>query len=278
MIKKKALLLLIVFFPAFYLSAKEVKVTALKSIDWENGIVTIDITASGDTPWTTPSSRYNMDQMISKRAPVLIAETISDLKISSLDTIGSAILKNTSLYGDLLNLPENVGKTFSTASEDRKSLTVRYNIPIYPNIVSIFIDRTSADSVPIDLRYKATADFTGIIIYAGEPLPLHGTNKKITLNPSIFPKIYDENINIILDLTMVKHEYLEKWGTAGFSLNENREYYGDRVGVFPLRTMATAIFGKNGTDLIIPERAVREILSNDHNRQLLAEGRVIIIY
>jgi len=277
MIIKKIILFLYILISGSILVGAEAEVSAVKSIDWENGIITIDITASSDIPWTTPSSRYKMDSLISKRAPVLTAETLSEITINSLHTIGSEILLNTSLYGNLLNLPEIAGKTFSTASEDRKSLTVRYNIPIFPEIAKLFINRTIGDPVPIDLRYKATADFTGIIIYAGELLPLHGTNKNINLNPSIFPKIYNDKLETILDMTMVEPQFLQKWGTAGFSFNENVEYYGERIGAFPLRTMAKAVFGKNGTDLIIPDRAVREILSSDHNRKLLAEGRVMII-
>lgn len=260
------------------LFAEEIQVSSSKFIDWESAIITLEITASTDTAWTTPSSRYDMDRLISKRAPVLAAQTLSDVSLGSLDTIGSAILKNTSLYGELLKLPDMVGKTFSTASVDRKSLTVQYNIPIFPEIASMFIERENADTIDIDLRYKATADFTGIIIYAGEELPLHGTNKYTVLKPSIFPRIFDEKLNTIVDTSKVNPEYLQRWGISGFSLNRNREYYGDRVGAFPLRTMATAVFGKNETDLIIPETTVRKILSSEHNRQLLVEGRIMIIY
>lgn len=275
---KKYLSALLIFSAAYFLYADEAEVSAEKKVDWESGIVTIDITASTETAWTSPSSRYNMDKLISKRAPVLSAEIISDIPLDSQNTIGSAILNDTALYGDLLKLPDLVGKTFSTASEDRKSLTVRYNMPVFPFIASMFINRTTADPVPVDLRYKATADFSGIIIYAAEELPLRGTNRKTMIKPSIFPRLYDENMNIILDMSKVDPVYLEKWGTAGFSGDENREYYGDRVGAFPLRTVATAIFGRNETDLILSDSVIRKILSSEHNRKLLAEGRVMIIF
>lgn len=259
------------------LFAQDVSVTAEKLIDWEEGIVTIDITASTETAWTALSSRYDMDKLISKRAPVLTAEIIADIPVSSLDTIGSAILKNTSLYGDLLKLPDLVGKTFSTAAEDRKSLTVRYDIPVFPYIASLFIERSEADQVKRDLRYYPTEDFTGILIYAAEELPLSGTNRSSALNPSIFPRLFDEDLNLILDMSKMEPEYLRRWGTAGFSYDRDRTFYGDRVGAFPLRTMAEGYFGMNSTDIILPERAVRQILSSDRNRQLLAEGRVLII-
>jgi len=261
----------------FSLSAQDVAVKAEKLINWEDGIITIDITASSETAWTALSSRYDMDKLISKRAPVLTAEIIADIPVGSLDTIGSAILKNTSLYGDLLGLPDKVGKTFSTAAEDRKSLTVRYDIPLFPHVASLFMEREDADPVRKDLRYYPTEEFTGILIYAAEKLPLSGTNREIHLTPSILPRLFDEDQNIILDITKMEPSYLRQWGTAGFSYDRNRTFYGDRVGAFPLRTMASGVFGMNGTDLILPERAVRQILSNDHNRQLLAEGRVLII-
>ncbi len=271
-----ALLLSLIGF--LYADEDEIEVSAVKTIYWDEGIITLDITAATESAWTAPSSRYEMDKLISKRAPVITADIVSDIPLDSLNTIGSAILQNTSLYGDLLNLPDLVGKTFSTASEDRKSLTVRYDIPIYPLLAGLFINRNTADPITEDLRYKATAEFTGIIIYAAEKVPLMGTNQTTMVNPAVFPKIYDENLNVILDMTKVAPEYLEKWGTAGYSMNENREYYGDRVGAFPLRTMATALFGKNATDLVLSESAVRKILSSEHNRNLLKESRVMIIY
>lgn len=269
---------LLPLFGVLYAAEEEADVRAEKTVNWEDGIITLHITAYSETAWTTPSSRYNMDKLISKRAPVLTAEIISDIPLDSLNTIGSAILENTKLYGDLLNLPDQVNKTFSTASEDRKSLTVQYNIPIFPHIARLFINRQTADPVMEDLRFKATAEFSGIIVYAAEVIPLRGTNKYTTVNPSIFPKLYNEDLNILLDPSKVDPDYLEKWGTVGFSMNEEREYYGDRVGAFPLRTMATAVFGKNATDLILSESATRRILSSEHNRKLLTEGRVLIIY
>lgn len=276
-LKKRAAGTAALLFLSLTIASQEVHVSAVKSIDWEDAIVTIDITASTETAWTALSSRYDMDKLISKRAPVLTAEIISDIPVSSLDTIGSALLKNTSLYGGLLELPDEVGKTFSTAAEDRKSLTVRYDIPIYPLMASLFIDRTTADPPRVDLRYTPTADFTGIVIYAAEKLPLKGTNRAQLLSPSVFPRIFDENLNIILDMSKVDPHYLKQWGTAGFSYDEKREFYGVRAGAFPLRTVAAGIFGMNGTDIILPERAVRQILSSEHNRKLLSEGRVVII-
>ncbi|MBN2659069.1 MAG: hypothetical protein JXR86_18585 [Spirochaetales bacterium] len=277
--KRIALSPVLIFFLSALLplTAQDVSVSAVKHINWEEGLVTIDITASTGTAWTALSSRYDMDKLISKRAPVLTAEMIADIPVSSLDTIGSAILRNTSLYGDLLKLTDTVGKTFSTAAEDRKSLTVRYDIPVFPHIASLFIERSEADPVSKDLRYYPTEDFTGILIYAAEEMPLSGTNRKSALNPSIFPRLFDEDLNLILDMSKMDPEYLRRWGTAGFSYDRDRTFYGDRVGAFPLRTMAEGYFGMNSTDIILPERAVRRILSSDNNRELLTEGRVLII-
>jgi len=131
--KSFSIILLIFLFSALFADEDEIEVSAEKIINWEDGIITLNITASTENAWTAPSSRYNMDKLISKRAPVITAQIVSDIPLDSLNTIGSAILQNTTLYGDLLNLPDIVGKTFSTDSEDRKSLTVQYNIPIYPH-------------------------------------------------------------------------------------------------------------------------------------------------
>ena len=260
------------------LSAQDITLAVSNQIDWEKPMLTIDIKAETEKPWTGPSTRYNIDEFISQKAPALMVESMADILLDSENTIASAILSDSSLYRNLIKLSAQVDKTISTAAQNRRSLTIRYEIPIFPHIGSIFVKRLSADLIEEDLRFKATANFTGILIYAGEELPLHGTNRNSLVSPSIFPRIYDEALNLLVDVRTVEPEYLRKWGTAGFSKDKNREYYGKRIGAFPLRTMAIAVFGKNETDLILNETATQRILSSAHNRELLSQGRLMIVY
>ena len=50
-----------------------------------------------------------------------------------------------------------------------------------------------------------------------------------------------------------------------------------RIGLFPLRVMAQQVFGRHHCDLILPREAVKKLLCSDNNRNVLKEGRILII-
>ena len=63
----------------------------------------------------------------------------------------------------------------------------------------------------------------------------------------------------------------------GYTYSYDLTKIGERIGMYPLRTMAYKVYGKNRTDLILPDEAVKKLISSEHNRDLLRQGRVVII-
>jgi hypothetical protein len=53
--------------------------------------------------------------------------------------------------------------------------------------------------------------------------------------------------------------------------------FRDRVGELPLLTKARGVFGRNATDLLLSAEVARQLLSRQHNRELLREGKILII-
>jgi hypothetical protein len=98
------------------------------------------------------------------------------------------------------------------------------------------------------------------------------------LTPALFPKIYDEEMNLIMDKSMCDPDRLRDWGMIAYSDVLDLRRYSYRIGSFPLTLMAKAVFGKNSTDIIISSEAAAEILSKEENRQLLAQARIVVIY
>ena len=45
----------------------------------------------------------------------------------------------------------------------------------------------------------------------------------------------------------------------------------------PLRTVARGVFGINATDLLLPKEAVDRLLVREANREMLSQGRVLIV-
>jgi len=84
----------------------------------------------------------------------------------------------------------------------------------------------------------------------------------------------------VLSPQMCDPQALRRWGVAAYaysSLEEALAPFEDRVGPTPLRTRARGVFGRNATDLLLSTEAARQLLSRAHNRDLLRDGRILII-
>jgi len=71
--------------------------------------------------------------------------------------------------------------------------------------------------------------------------------------------------------------YLSRWGVAAYSSSLDERPFLERIGYNPLRVFAIGLFGKYPTDILLSREDGYRILSRPHNRQLLKEGRILII-
>ena len=76
---------------------------------------------------------------------------------------------------------------------------------------------------------------------------------------------------------MMDPDRLSEWGVFGYTDSTDYLDYKDRVGPTPLLTMARAVFGDYRTDLLIPVDAAEKILATPANRELIRQGRILII-
>ena len=271
------LLVLLTFTIPLSLSAQE-DIQIHTEVDWENNTLQLDMTAAIESETNQPTGRYKTEQYILRQTPVITGEALLPIKVDSWNTIGDLVLDNPVLLRQIESLSKTMKKIFTTATPDRKYLTVRYELPLFPHIGNLLIKHNKPHSYPLNPVYTANEDFTGIIIYAGEPLPWQGSNEQKTeLNPCLFPRLFDSSLNEIHSEKLTAPEVISKWGSSGYSYSMNIGDVSDRVGVYPMRTMARGIYGLNKTDLILSEDAVNRITSSPHNRNLLRQGRVVII-
>lgn len=271
--------ILLLMFSVFFLGsliAQEIKIET--TVNWEKTVLQLDMTAPIEGESNQPTGRYKTEQYILRQTPVTTGEVLLPLKIDSWNTIGDLVRDEPVLLRKLENLSQTMKKIFTTATPDRKFLTVRYELPLFPTIADLLIKHDKPFTYPLNPEYTANENFTGIVIYAGEKLPWQGTNdEEVYLEPCLFPRIFDSSLNEIHSIELTEPEVISKWGNAGFTQSLDINEISSRVGVYPFRTMARAIFGKNRTDLILSDRDVKMITTSEHNRELLRKGRVIII-
>jgi len=272
----KIILLLVLIAPACLFAQEDLE--ASSKIDWSAGTFELNITSAINEESNQPTGRFKTEQYIIRQTPVITGQVLQELRVDSSDTIASLITRNPALLRQLENLSQKMTKVFTTATADRKFLTVRYSLNIFPDLVKVIINHEKPYPAPVSQIYTPNEDFTGVIIYAGEKLPYQGNlEEQAQLNPCLFPRIYDSSMNLIHSAELTLPAALLKWGNAGYTYSYDLNDSVERIGNYPLRTMAYKVYGKNKTDLILPDNAVKKLISSEHNRELLRQGRVVII-
>jgi hypothetical protein len=145
-------------------------------------------------------------------------------------------------------------------------------------VAGLLIRHRKPFPVPRILGFVPTRNYSGIVIFAQGEYEQFGKLELGSLMPALFPKIYDEEMNLVLEKSMCDPDTLREWGMIAYSDDLDLKRYSYRVGSFPLTLMAKAIFGTNSTDIIIPSEAAAEILSLEENRRLLSQAKIVIIY
>jgi hypothetical protein len=273
---KRLLFLMLVIFP-FTLTAQEAELRNVE-ISWESGIITFDVTAPFPDKSVLPATRFRVEQKILQQAPKMIVLACRQVILDSWYTVEDRVQEDPDLFRSLEQLTDGLDHSFSRPTGDNRSLTMRFVLPIYPDLAGLFFVHEQARTIDPPIGYAPTADFTGIIILAERPLPERGTDNRVRLNPCVFPRILNEDLTPVSDRDHMEPEYLSRWGTAGYARGYSLEDYEERIGTYPLRIPALEIFGRNQTDLVISRKDAERILVSENNRRLLREGRVVIIY
>ncbi|GMO19460.1 MAG: polymerase [Spirochaetaceae bacterium] len=210
--------------------------------------------------------------------------------------IYSIPVDSSSVLGDFVErgelAPETVDKlTFDAKivppfiSPDIQEISASYQINL-SEVSSALIKHKNGADFPYIVNPKPAAVWTGIVIIAIEPLPVHGRKNSALLSPCLFPKIWDTEMRLVFDKkhtdpsiflnsTMVNYmgsEHIFQRNASGLSSDIQKI-----VGNKPLRIIARGVFGINPTDPVIDAEDAREILATEANRRLLREGRVVII-
>lgn len=247
--------------------------------DWQNAQLTIRLSqTSADTGRNLPAAGYATEELLNRQLPDYLGRALLPLQVDSLHTVGDLVDSDPRLYRQFSSLLPSVKEGFPIYSADLRTVTLSYTVPLCPAIVSLFV--THARPVPLNrtLKWVPTNKFTGVVIYVAGKLPVHGTDQSADLQPCLFPAIYDENMRTVVDKVRMDPQYLKRWGAVAYTKGFNEKPYIDRIGLSPLRIVATGLFGESPTDMIISDQDANTLLSTENNRTLLAQGRILVIY
>jgi hypothetical protein len=269
-------LLLILCAPAHSQIIEEVELA--DSVNWQEGVLDLELTVHLSQEQTfLPSVRFKVEKEIRSNLAVYLQEALGDLNLTSYRKVREEAGENPRLNQAIYELAGKSIKGSSYLNQDMTEFIINYRFKLFPDIISLFIDHTRAYSPPKILTYEPTNEFSGVVIYVKGSFPVHGTDASHQLQPCLFPQIYDQQMRLVLDEGMMEPQVLQKWGVMAYTDTLDEKPFIERIGHTPLRIMATGLFGKYHTDIMIPIDSARKLLYNEHNRDLLTAGKILVI-
>jgi len=267
-------------------------------LDWREGLF------SAQTGFTIasaglqlPSGRLMAERILEQEWPTLIRPYLLSIRVDSQFTLGELLESGTLALNDLDNVSQSAAKTPPSLSQDMTSIIGRYTVRL-SDLGGVLLRSTRSlalgseeDFLPrrfpepqIPLIPAQTADYTGIIILAHRQLPIRGRQSQALIVPSLFPRIWDTNMNLIYDRSMLDApdntltvRYTSPESVFRMTPSGLDGELSALVGLHPLRILAREVFGMHPTDPVIDRDDALQILSSPHNRRLLREGRVVLV-
>lgn len=248
------------------------------SIDWQSG--TIAMTASTlleDSSQPLPKRREKAQKEIEINLAALFRNYLSAIYFDSSSTLGQRFGASEQIQSNYVRYLDSASKVSGSLSADLRQLRSQYTATIYPDLIDLFYRRTIPRPIEQLLSYQPTTDYSGIVIYVANQLPLYGENDTGQLELCLFPKIYYGSGQLLFSYEMMEPEWIRRWGNVSYTYSTNSLSHQHRVGENPLYTQAVAIFGSNRTDPVINENAAGMILTSAHNIELLRQGKILVV-
>ncbi len=264
--------------PAAFSEDKGFSVQA--DVRWAEGTCAVAVSRDLDPAiQALPRAKSDAEAAIDAAFSGLLFRALSPIVVDSSRTVGDLLKGDPAYFSWMLDLARGAMKDELVLSQDFTKVTARYNFPLMGDRGIATPLLTSRDA-PIRKRlgYVSSRVFSGLVIYAGDKVPAVGLAGEQAPAPALFPRLFDEEMSLVLDKSMCRPAALAERGMVGYAESIDEEAILKRAGQHPLRIAARAVFGANRCDIVIPTEAARRILSVAENIEILKEGRILVIY
>lgn len=251
---------------------------------WDQGALLLEVRKAVDPAAPlSPATRFQAEQRIEEALAYLYMEAVQDVPVDSHDSVGDRLAASGALFRALSERAAGgVWRESAAFARDLHAVVVVYRFPLFgeQGLAASFVQHERAFPVPRLLGFAPARSFTGLVILARGEFPSHGKNLRERIRPALLPRLYDEDLNPVLSAEMCDPQALRKWGVAAYAYSGEEaalQAFQDRIGTTPLRTMARGVFGRNATDILLSTEVARQLLTRQHNRDLLREGKILIL-
>ena len=274
MIKRFLCIQILIFSVAFAFSQS---ISSTSTVDWTspnfNSELMLDIEKAGIN---MPSGRNAAIVKIHTNLPALEKDPLLSLCADSAYSIGDMILQNTITFEEISNVMTQGKKKPGILSSDMKTMSVSHTFSL-TDISALLVKHNAPYTPNIPIETVSSRAYTGIIIDARGVLSVQGEFVSSEAYPCLFPKIWDETMDLLYEKNMAYSDVAKVQGIVSYSWSDDESLYQDRIGKDPLRISARKVYGANRTDPVISRTDALKILSVPENLQLLKEGKVVIL-
>jgi hypothetical protein len=263
-------LICFLFFPVFSQT-----ITASSTVDWTSSDfiseLMLDVEAAGIN---MPSGRNAATTKINTNLPALEKDPLLSLFADSAYSIGDMVLQNAITFENISKVMIEGKKKPGVLSSNMKTMTVNHSFSL-KEISALLVKHNAPYSPNIPIETVSSRPYSGIIIDARGLLAVQGEFVDSEAYPCLFPKIWDENMDLLYEKNMTYSEVAKTQGIVNYAWSDDESSYQHIVGKDPLRISARKVFGANRTDPVISRTDALKILSVPENLQLLKEGKVV---
>ena len=273
---KKAILFICIL-SLFNINIFSQQATSQSTVDWTKpaffSTAELNITESNII---LPSGRGAASTILETKIPLLIKDPLLSLPVDSSKKLGDTVLQDTLSLEEITKIIQDGKKTAPVYSNENDSIIINHTIKLN-DISSKLVKHSFPYKPESPIEKTASRVYTGIIIDARGILPVQGEFVTSTGNPCLFPKVWNEDMELIYEKNIENSKTAKEKGIVSYHWSSDENLYRDRIGNDPLRITAKKIFGINRTDPVISNKDALKILSLEENRELLKQGRVIIL-
>lgn len=274
-------ILILLLIPGVFLSAAPSagRVEAESRIDWSEGWFILDASyILGENTRPSPGIRQQALNAIREALPSIFIREISSLKIDSRTTVHDRIAASPSITRMMREQAVNGEMVSARFSQDFSRFDLVFRYRLFPNIAGRFIPHIEAAQPTPELEYVPSGSYSGIVIFAEGPLPVYGTRRSAELQPALFPKVFDADMELIFEERFADPEWIRRWGPVGYFEAGDMGRVYSRVGEVPLFVHAVGLFGVHSTDILVSRRSGRQLRADEHTLSLLREGKIAVVY
>jgi hypothetical protein len=257
--------------------------TIVSDVDWSEGVLRVTVERPiDDVNDGGPTGVSRTQRSIMRDKSGIIVPLLAALRFDSRSTVSELLSGDESRIAAVEEAADAAVAVDSAATPDLLAARVTFELDLYRDFAARFISHAHPTPVEQRLGWVPQTDYTGILIYAADELPLFGTDRRVRVEPAIFPGFYSlgEADGLLYRLAELEHmnpTRLADEGPVAYTHDVQGTGVAERLGPRPLRVLAVGVFGTRPTDVIVSESDALQIIASKHNRALLTDGRIVIV-